>query len=75
MELNVTIVDQSGKLLAGIKNDSSFSNLSSHQLEFQARVEKGLENRIRAGRAGRTRRTHSHRGVFARWSPPGFSWG
>ena len=44
---NVTIVDQSGELLAGIENDSSFGSLSSNQLEYQARVEKGLENRIR----------------------------
>ena len=44
---NVTIVDQNGKLLAGLKNDSTFGNLSSNQLEYQARVEKSLENRVR----------------------------
>ena len=44
---NVTIVDQNGKLLAGVKNDSSFGSLSSNQLEYQTRVEKGLENRVR----------------------------
>jgi len=44
---NVTIVDQNGKLLGGVKNDSSFGNLSSDQLEYQARVEKNLENRVR----------------------------
>jgi flagellar M-ring protein FliF len=44
---DVTIVDQNGKLLAGIKNDSSFGSFSSNQLDYQARVEKGLENRIR----------------------------
>lgn len=44
---NVTIVDQSGKLLAGENNDSSFGSLSSNQLEYQARVEKSLENRVR----------------------------
>ncbi|CAB1059725.1 Flagellar M-ring protein FliF [Olavius sp. associated proteobacterium Delta 1] len=44
---NVTIVDQNGKLLAGLKNDSSFGSLSSNQLEYQARVEKNLENRVR----------------------------
>jgi flagellar M-ring protein FliF len=44
---DVTIVDQNGKLLAGPKNDSSFDSLSSNQLEYQARVEKGLENRVR----------------------------
>ena len=43
----VTIVDQDGKLLAGFKNDSAFGALSSDQLEYQARVEKGLENRVR----------------------------
>ena len=43
----VTIVDQSGKMLAGEKKDSTFGSLSSNQLEYQARVEKGLENRIR----------------------------
>ena len=44
---NVTIVDQNGKLLAGLKNDSSFGSLSSNQLEYQTRVEKNLENRVR----------------------------
>lgn len=45
---NVTIVDQNGKLLAGLKNDSTFGSLSSNQLEYQARVEKNLENRVRS---------------------------
>lgn len=44
---NVTVVDQDGKLLAGVKKDSSFGNLSSDQLEYQARFEKNLENRVR----------------------------
>jgi len=44
---NVTVVDQNGKLLAGVKTDSSFGNLSSDQLEYQNRVEKNLENRVR----------------------------
>jgi len=44
---NVTIVDQNGKLLAGLKDDSSFGSLSSNQLEYQGRVEKNLENRVR----------------------------
>ena len=44
---NVTIVDQNGKLLAGLKSDSSFASLSSNQLEYQNRVEKNLENRVR----------------------------
>jgi flagellar M-ring protein FliF len=42
----VTIVDSKGKLLAGVKNDSFFGSLSSDQLEYQAKVEKKLENRI-----------------------------
>jgi len=44
---NVTIVDSKGKLLAGVKNPSSFGSLSSDQLDYQDRVEKALENRIR----------------------------
>ncbi|UCD77014.1 MAG: flagellar M-ring protein FliF [Desulfobacterales bacterium] len=44
---NVTVVDQSGKLLAGVEDDASFGNLSSDQLEYQTRVEKNLENRVR----------------------------
>ncbi len=44
---NVTIVDSKGKLLAGVKDPSSFGNLSSDQLDYQDRVEKALENRIR----------------------------
>ena len=44
---NVTIVDQNGKLLAGLKGDSSFGSLSSNQLEYQARVEKNLESRVK----------------------------
>jgi flagellar M-ring protein FliF len=44
---NVTIVDQNGKLLAGQNEDSTFGNLTSNQLEYQARVEKNLENRVR----------------------------
>ena len=44
---NVTVVDSKGKLLAGVKNPSSFGSLSSDQLDYQDRVEKALENRIR----------------------------
>jgi flagellar M-ring protein FliF len=44
---HVTIVDQNGKLLAGDEMDSSFSGLSSDQLEYQARVERNLENRVK----------------------------
>ena len=44
---NVTIVDSKGKLLAGVKKSSSFGSLSSDQLDYQERVEKALENRVR----------------------------
>ena len=44
---NVTIVDGKGKLLAGVKDPSSFGSLSSDQLDHQDRVEKALENRVR----------------------------
>ncbi len=44
---NVTIVDSKGKLLAGNKDPSSFGSLSSDQLDYQDRVEKALENRVR----------------------------
>jgi flagellar M-ring protein FliF len=44
---NVTIVDGKGKLLAGVKDPSSFGSLSSDQLDYQDRVEKAMENRIR----------------------------
>jgi flagellar M-ring protein FliF len=44
---NVTVVDSNGKLLAGLKNKSNFGTLSSDQLEYQARVEKILESRIK----------------------------
>jgi len=44
---NVTVVDSSGKMLAGADSTSSFGSLSSDQLDYQARVEKNLENRVR----------------------------
>jgi flagellar M-ring protein FliF len=44
---NVTVVDSSGKMLAGANDTSSFGSLSSDQLDYQARVEKILENRVR----------------------------
>jgi flagellar M-ring protein FliF len=43
---NVTVVDSKGKMLAGSKKDDSFASLSSDQLDYQAKVEKNLENRI-----------------------------
>ncbi len=44
---NVTVVDSNGKMLAGAKDTSSFESLSSDQLDYQARVEKNLEDRVR----------------------------
>ena len=44
---NVTVVDSNGKLLAGADETSSFGSLSSDQLDYQARVERKLENRVR----------------------------
>ena len=44
---NVTVVDSNGKMLAGANDTSSFGSLSSDQLDYQARVEKGMENRVR----------------------------
>jgi flagellar M-ring protein FliF len=44
---DVTVVDSNGKMLAGDNDTSSFGSLSSDQLEYQARVEKNLENRVR----------------------------
>ena len=44
---NVTVVDSMGKLLAGAKNPSSFGSVSSDQLDYQERVEKTLESRVR----------------------------
>jgi flagellar M-ring protein FliF len=43
---NVTIVDNYGKTLAGFKDESKIGKLSSDQLEFQEKVERGLEKRI-----------------------------
>lgn len=43
---NVTVVDNKGRLLAGKKDDSSLATPSSDQLDYQARVERKLENRL-----------------------------
>jgi flagellar M-ring protein FliF len=45
---NVTVVDSNGKMLAGANDTSTFGSLSSDQLDYQARVEKKLENRVRS---------------------------
>ncbi len=43
----VTIVDSHGKMLAGFKDKSTIINASSENLEFQEKVERELENRIK----------------------------
>ena len=43
---NVTVVDSSGRLLAGQKEDSSLATPSSDQLDYQAKVERKLESRV-----------------------------
>lgn len=45
---NVTVVDSDGKLLSGSKEQSNFGALSSDQLEYQAKVERTLENRVKS---------------------------
>lgn len=44
---NVTIVDKYGKMLAGAKDGSTLKKVSSDQLEFQGKIERSLEDRIR----------------------------
>ena len=44
---NVTIVDNSGRMLAGLKSTSKTGQVSSDQLAFQQKMEKNLEERIR----------------------------
>ena len=43
---NVTVVNSKGKMLAGSEEKSSMAQLSSNQLEYQEKVEQGLEKRI-----------------------------
>jgi flagellar M-ring protein FliF len=43
---NITIVDNNGKMLAGSEENSATGQVSSSQLEFQEKVERGLEKRI-----------------------------
>lgn len=43
---NVTVVDQNGKLLAGVQDEASVSKVSSNQLEFQKRKERLLEQSV-----------------------------
>ena len=42
----VTVVDSNGRLLAGQKDNSGLATLSSDQLDYQAKVERKLENRV-----------------------------
>ncbi|MEJ2642734.1 MAG: flagellar basal-body MS-ring/collar protein FliF [Desulfosarcinaceae bacterium] len=42
----VTVVDSDGKLLAGHEDPNDMGNISNDQLEFQTRVERGLESRV-----------------------------
>jgi flagellar M-ring protein FliF len=43
---NVTVVDSNGRLLTGSKDESGVATLSSDQLDYQAQVERKLENRV-----------------------------
>jgi flagellar M-ring protein FliF len=43
---NVTVVDTNGRLLAGIKDQTDRGTLSSNQLDYQAKVERKLENQV-----------------------------
>ena len=43
---NVTVVDQSGNLLAGVNDSPTASKVSNDQLEFQQRKEKMLERQV-----------------------------
>ena len=44
---NVTVVNSRGKMLAGFKDKSTIGGISSDQLEYREKVEKGLENRVK----------------------------
>jgi len=44
---DVTIIDNSGKMLAGFKEKSTVSQVTSNQLAFQEKKERLMENRIR----------------------------
>ena len=45
---NVTVVDTSGKLLAGFSDRSEVTRLSSDQLDYQESLERSLEGRIKS---------------------------
>jgi flagellar M-ring protein FliF len=42
----VTVVDSNGKLLAGHEDPNDLGSISNDQLDFQARVERGIETRV-----------------------------
>lgn len=44
---NVTVIDNSGRMLAGFKGGSGEGKISSDQLEFQRKVNKNFEERIK----------------------------
>ncbi len=44
---NVTIIDDNGKMLAGAKEESTVDQVTSHQLAFQEKKERLLENRVK----------------------------
>lgn len=44
---DVTIIDNSGKMLAGIKEKSTVNQITSNQLAFQEKKERLLENRVK----------------------------
>jgi len=44
---DVTIVDNTGKMLAGFKETSTMSQVTSNQLAFQEKKERLLENRVK----------------------------
>jgi flagellar M-ring protein FliF len=44
---DITIVDNSGKMLAGFKEKSTVSQITSNQLAFQEKKERLLENRVK----------------------------
>ena len=43
---HITIVDQDGKLLAGLKDQPSITKLSADHLDFQQRKERAIEKRV-----------------------------
>ncbi len=61
----VTVVDSSGRMLAGSRNKTAAGALSLDQIEYQAHVEKNLEGRVKSmleqalGRARRSSGCHA----------------